>query len=191
MDIEVSQINSSCLTLVIKLHMDIEVSQIWAVAWPWLSSYIWTLKCLRSEQLLGLGYHKLHMDIEVSQIWAVAWPWLSSYIWTLKCLRSEQWLGLGYQATYGHWSVSDLSSGLALVIKLLMDIEVSQTTWAVAWPWLSKASYGHWSVSHQQHSVYPTAWKKGRVLPEKGHFWCVKFTQKGTLLEQTFQMWVG
>ena len=49
MAIEVSLINSSCLTLVI-------------------ISLIWILKCLRSEQLLALGYYKLHMAIEVSKI---------------------------------------------------------------------------------------------------------------------------
>ena len=108
-DFEVSQINSSCLTLFIKLHMVIEESQIRAVAWPWLSyaSYgFWRV----SDQQQWLALVIICFIWTLKSLWstAVAWPWLYSYIWTLKCLWSSavswHWLS---KATYWNWRVTD------------------------------------------------------------------------------------
>ena len=90
-DIEVSQISSSCLTLV-------TISFIWilkslrstAVARPWLSKAAYGyLSVSDQQQLLDLGNQKLHMDIEVSQINSSCLTLvIISFILILKCLRS-------------------------------------------------------------------------------------------------------
>ena len=60
--------------------------------------------------------------------------------------------------------------------------ELKQTIWTLQSVW-------YWSILFAILAtlvVFPTAWKKGRVLARKGHIWCVKFTQKGTFVRADF-----